>query len=383
MIPILFGVLIFLILPPPAFADSTLLINEILPYPSSGEKEWIEFFNPEDQSQQISGYKLTEETASGNTVIHSLPEFTLTPTSTCYYQFSTNSLNNDQDTVTLLDSNNIVLDSYSYQKTVQNKSFARIPDGSVWSAEAAPSRTGLCGPSEVTSSPSPQLNVKLWEFMPNPTKGDKEWVELFNDSSQPADVGGLQIDDIDGGSTPLIIPDGTVIPALGFLVFTLESKFNNEGDSVRLLNPNGSVIETGDYQNSIEEVSYAKTAQNNWAQTSTPTPNGPNQITAPTTLSLTKNPTTTSKTNTPALKINPTIKQTSNLKAVLGTESSSLEASAATTHIKLSFNDTDESSKSSLVKGDSYSKYLSYGLIGIGLIILIIPLVVFLKKKYA
>lgn len=117
----------------------------------------------------------------------------------------------------------------------------------------------------------------------------------------------------------------------------------------------------------------------------TPTPS----LTKTTTTTNTKTPTpikitTTNPTKATATPIqtkttpNPTTHQT----AILGTQTATTEASPETTNIKLSSNDRNKQPDKPLVKGDSYSRYLSYGLIGIGGLAIIIPVIIFLKKKY-
>src|SRR3989338_2770111 len=59
--PVLF-LIIFIIFPNKAFA--ALQINEFLAHPSSGNKEWVEFYNP--QNTDISSYYLDDDTDFNN-----------------------------------------------------------------------------------------------------------------------------------------------------------------------------------------------------------------------------------------------------------------------------------------------------------------------------
>src|SRR3989344_6434351 len=57
---------------------------------------------------------------------------------------------------------------------------------------------------------SKNIKIILNEFSPAPNEG-KEWVEIYNTDFQTAGIGGWKIDDIDGGSNPVTIPENTNI----------------------------------------------------------------------------------------------------------------------------------------------------------------------------
>jgi len=133
-----------------------------------------------------------------------------------------------------------------------------------------------------TKSPSQNPSaVELSEFMPNPEDG-KEWVEVHNPSGQAADISGYKIDDIEGSSSPFTIPPDTLINPGAYFVFYFEqARFNNEGDTVRLLDPSGQVKDSYTYSDSQKGISFAKDRSGFWQQTSTPTPGSANKITIP------------------------------------------------------------------------------------------------------
>ncbi|MFQ5885639.1 MAG: lamin tail domain-containing protein [Anaerolineae bacterium] len=83
---------------------------------------------------------------------------------------------------------------------------------------------------------------------------DDEWVELFNPGDSAQGLGGWLLDDVaDGGSAPYTIPLGMVIEARGFLVlFKGETgvALNDDGDTVRLLRPDGSLADEFGYARS-------------------------------------------------------------------------------------------------------------------------------------
>ncbi|MEA3337557.1 MAG: lamin tail domain-containing protein, partial [Chloroflexota bacterium] len=158
---------------------------------------------------------------------------------------------------------------------------------------------------EPTSTPySDQLTLN--EFMPNPDSDwnddgtadeQDEYIELFNGSALPLDVSGWQLDDrAEGGSSPYVLPAGSWIPARGFLLaFRSESNLalnNSGGDSVRLLRPDGLLVEEFPYTNGRDDEAYSKTVDGGgeWVRTYPPSPGSSNQ--PPPTATPTATPTT-------------------------------------------------------------------------------------------
>lgn len=275
MIPIVLGLLLFLLFTQPALAASSVVLNEIYPHPPSGSKEWVEIYNSSSQNQTINGFKIKEKIlSSGEDMIHDLPNLSLPAQGSCYYEFLTSTggvahnLNDTEDTVTLTDNNNVDLDSYHYDTTTQGKSFARVPDGGSWATGLEPSQTINC--------------------------------------------------------STFTIP--TEIP--------------------------------------------------------TPTPTPTIKITKPPTSSPTIKATAT-PTKTTASKIVTTISPTQNTTVVLGERTASVEASpSTTTQIYLGGDNQSSQEAKPLVKDSSYSKYLSWGLIILGVLVVGTPIALFLKKKY-
>lgn len=117
----------------------------------------------------------------------------------------------------------------------------------------------------------------LNEFLPQPKTGNKEWVEIKNKGVGNANLSGWKIDDEPGKSSPQVIPSGTIIPPGGFFVVTFSSpKLNDLADSVRLLKPDDTVVESYSYKNSVKGQSFAKDVKGNWFLTASTTPNAPN-----------------------------------------------------------------------------------------------------------
>lgn len=129
-------------------------------------------------------------------------------------------------------------------------------------------------------------DVIINEVLPNPKGSDNEgeFIELYNKGNQTVNLNSWQLDDEEGGSSPHTI-ENKVISAGQYLAFYRSETgiaFNNDGDSVRLIQPDGKVSSQTSYSESAsEEVSYARDTDNSWKWTTTPTPGAANTITAP------------------------------------------------------------------------------------------------------
>lgn len=105
-------------------------------------------------------------------------------------------------------------------------------------------------------------SIRINEIFPDPSGSDSkiEWLELYNSSDKLVNLCGLTIDDIDGGSAPHKIDYELFIPAKGYLVLSNEDTnviLNNTTDQVRLLDSDGKVIDQVNYDNVVEDWSFA------------------------------------------------------------------------------------------------------------------------------
>ena len=136
--------------------------------------------------------------------------------------------------------------------------------------------------------------IAISEIYPNPKgrdnrDGNYEWIELYNCSSEDVNLIGWRIDDILGkGSKQHIIKENKIIKAKSHLVLTNEETkviFNNSGDEVNLLWPDGTVVDSVSYEKSTEEWSY-NWINDNWSWNRMITPDGNNMAVPSLTLSI-------------------------------------------------------------------------------------------------
>ena len=166
--------------------------------------------------------------------------------------------------------------------------------------------------------PPVQASVVINEFLPDPSSDNDatEWIELYNTGPDGVDLAGWKLDDIDGGTSPYEIASGSSIASSAFLVFEkAESRIalNNDGDTVRLLNSEGSVVDSYSYGSTSQDVSIGRTTNGggSWVTCTSPTKGSGNNCSDPSptaTSTPTKPPTQApqaTSTSTPTIKLTP------------------------------------------------------------------------------
>ncbi|MFB6226005.1 MAG: lamin tail domain-containing protein [Candidatus Paceibacteria bacterium] len=119
-----------------------------------------------------------------------------------------------------------------------------------------------------TSKPS---KIIISEILPNPKGSDKkEFIELFNPTTKPINLGGFKLDDEADSSDKYELEDGTMIKPKSYAVFPRKETniaLNNSGDQVRILNPDNEAVSTMEYQQAKQGASFdGKT----WSKIQTP-----------------------------------------------------------------------------------------------------------------
>ena len=273
-------------------AFASLKLNEIYPAPSTGEYEWIELYNDEDQIIDISQYQLLD--LAGNKIKIStqsaLPlDFVLATSSSV--------LNNTGDTISLKNNLGEIIEIATYSANFDpTKTYVKCPDGiGSWfvlntltkknSNETAcqiltptpiqPTPTDIQTPNlGVSTSPTPTKtqiptispipqsydNIYISEVMVNPPSGEKEWLEIYNNNDFPVSLNNWYIDDLENaGSSPKMF--FLEIDAKGFGVTEFTSSiFNNGGDSVRLLDFNKNLKNDFEYGKSEQRKTFGRTS---------------------------------------------------------------------------------------------------------------------------
>lgn len=212
-----------------------VIINEL---ESNGDAtDWVEIYNAGSKAVDLSGwYILDNEPAKHATDVTPVSEGTvLNPGE--YYVFDQNTHFGfglgGQDQVTVFNKDGLKVAEFSWENHAAGV-YARVPDGI---GDFVDFSTATKGQANVMKNP-----VVINEVQSNDPNGGSDWIELANPTGEVLDISGIVMKDNDD-SHGYVIPEGTSIPANGFIVFTdVDFGFGlGKSDMVRLFE-NGVLI---------------------------------------------------------------------------------------------------------------------------------------------
>lgn len=138
-----------------------ILINEFLPWPEDGAKEWVELYNAGSSAVNLSGWQIDDE--DNSTPPQAIPaDTTIDAGGFLVISFNKNSLNNDKDKVRLLWPDDQVVHAVSYDKSKQGWTVARFDSGWFWTNQPTPgqaNKKSLVEKNEFISSANASNNA--------------------------------------------------------------------------------------------------------------------------------------------------------------------------------------------------------------------------------
>jgi hypothetical protein len=277
----------------PVVAQSKILINEFLIDP---QPQLVEIFNSGTESADISDWIIDD---SGGTTFYTIPKNNIIFPNQCLVFSADFNLNKTSaDTVRFINGLQQLIDSFSYKSSSgSGVSYYRFPDNdNYWTTGSAslgfnnqinisclvaptptilnqvptsawPTITITPIPMETptltpipTSAPQSYNNIYISEAFVNPPTGGKEWIEIYNNNDFQVSLNNWYLDDIENaGSSPKIF--SLEINGKSYSVFDLiSSMFNNDGDSVRLLDFNKNLKDDFEYQKTEQGKSLGRTS---------------------------------------------------------------------------------------------------------------------------
>ncbi len=131
------------------------------------------------------------------------------------------------------------------------------------------------------------LPLTITELLPDPaspqTDSNDEFIELYNPSNVAVSVGGYELQSGSSYRYKYVLPDQSIEPGEYITITSAESHLSltNTGTSVRLLDPNGVVVdEVVNYGAAKAGQSWMRGADGVWQWTTTPTAGGANALVA-------------------------------------------------------------------------------------------------------
>lgn len=236
-------------------AENTVFLNEV----DTAPEDWVELVNTGSSAVDVSGYEIRDNAddhrfriADGTSIAPGAYFVIRKDTAGLIFNDSTGVWESGAfgdafglaagNSVRLYDKAGTKIDSCSWQAeaaiggSTAAAAYGRIPDstGSFTVVPATP------GAKNVKTSP-----VVINEVQSKDPSGGPDWIELANTSAEDVDISGLILKDSEDGSKhTYTIPDGTTIPANGFIVFRKKGGSVTEGfpfgigadDTIRLFN---------------------------------------------------------------------------------------------------------------------------------------------------
>jgi len=275
----------------PVGVPDGLVINEFMANnddavagPDSSYPDWIELYNGDAESVDLSGMYLSDDLA--NPDAWQFPSGSVIDAGGFLVVWGDNSslprpgyvnfnLNAQGESICLLAADaETLIDSIAFAGQFDDVSYGRVTDGgSTWDyLTPTPSLSNSLGAVVVPTEPIPASEIPdglvINEFMANnddavagPDSSYPDWIELYNGGSASVDLSGMYLSDNLANPDAWQFPSGTVIDAGGFLVVWADSSpergllhasfsLNATGESVCLF--------AGDAESLVDSIAFAE-----------------------------------------------------------------------------------------------------------------------------
>ncbi len=216
--------------------------NSIIPDPAGEMEDWIEIYNNTSHTFDLGGLYLTD-----NPLLPTKWQFPagaiIAPDGYLIVWADEDEgqaglhanfkLSASGEYIGFYDSQVAVLDSVTFGAQVTNLTMARVPNGTGPFVQGQPTFGAYNGGSGGTQIEPGEVVIN--EFMadndsiPDPAGETEDWIEIFNRTDDEIALGGAYLSDDFATPTKWQFPQGTVIPAGGYLVIWADEDPGQEG----------------------------------------------------------------------------------------------------------------------------------------------------------
>jgi hypothetical protein len=219
-----------------------LRLNEI---ETDGTPDWVELINLSTQPLDASGFVVT---GRANGVTLTLPADTVVAPGAVYVAESSTFKLKKGDKVSLFaPDGDVLLDSYEWGD-FHLHTFGRVPNGTGEFVQQTVASKGELNPAATDPGEEPGgddtgwASIKLNEVTSANDAPYGDAYELVNTGDVDVDVASWKQSDSTGLPVAIIAPNGTVVPAHGYLVLLSDQGLSSDGDSVKVYRADGSTI---------------------------------------------------------------------------------------------------------------------------------------------
>jgi Lamin Tail Domain/CARDB/FlgD Ig-like domain len=292
----------------PGIAQNTILINEVMYDPENSEPEWIEFVNVSGEVLNIKNWSISDLLSSPtknfitteNNIIEPDEYFIVTKDTTFYsfhpevnekvFTSDFGTLGNSEDGIIIYDFRDGIIDSLKYKSDWGGKnghSLERISlknstnDSTNWATSLSSNGSTPGQPNSILGLPDNNRNdLVINEIMFDPGTDNSEFIEFYNRSENPVNIGGWKISDENGNyfrlsDTSLIIQpskyfvlssDSAIITKYNFddyldlNILNLSSLgLSNQGELILLKNVKEEIIDSVWYSDKWHNKNFSST----------------------------------------------------------------------------------------------------------------------------
>jgi len=238
----------------PGFAQNSLVINEVMYTPETGQPEWVELINNSNETLNLKGWSIsdilpspTKNFISTKVLLIKSNEFIVISKDSSFFNVYPNvtstlkivnfgTLGNTSDGIILYDFRNAIIDSLLYTSNwggSKGFSLERISiddptnDSTNWTTSLSVNHSTPGAENSIKNiSGGTKDELVINEIMYNPGEGNSEFVEFYNNTSKNVNIGGWKITDENGNENKLS-NTSLIIPAKNYFILAADSSVNS------------------------------------------------------------------------------------------------------------------------------------------------------------